>query len=193
MKRAIIVHCWEGYPQYCWYPYVKKELEKRGFEVQVPVMPDTENPKLHQWLPMLKEIAGKPDESLFLIGHSLGCVTIMRYLENLAENEKVGGVVFVAGFSNIDNPKLEFEEIKNFFETQIDLEKIKNKSKNGFFAIHSDDDPYVDVKYADIFREKLGAEVIIKHGMKHFSGAIEGEESCKELPEVVQGVMKMVE
>jgi uncharacterized protein len=191
MKRAIIVHCWEGYPEYCWYPWVKKELEARGFQVDVPAFPETEKPELKKWLPMLTEIAGKPDEGLFLIGHSLGSATIMRYLENIDEDEKVGGVVFVAGFSDINNPKLEFEEIKNFFETPIDLEKIKNKSKNGFIAIHSDDDPYVDLKYADIFKEKLGAEIIIKHGMKHFSGAIEGEESCVELPDVVQSIDKL--
>lgn len=188
MKRAIIVHCWEGYPEYCWYPYVKKELEARGFKVEVPAFPDTENPKLDRWLPMLKEIAGKVDKELYLIGHSLGCATIIQYLESLAENEKVGGVVFVAGFSDVDDSKLDFAEIKNFFEKPLNLEKIKSKSKNGFIAIQSDDDPYVDLKYAGIFKEKLGAEIIIKHGMKHFSGAIEGEEACLELPEVVQSV-----
>lgn len=26
MKRAIIVHCWDGYPEYCWYQSVKKDL-----------------------------------------------------------------------------------------------------------------------------------------------------------------------
>jgi predicted alpha/beta hydrolase family esterase len=71
------------------------------------------------------------------------------------------------------------------------LEKIKDRSKNGFVAIHSDDDPYVDLKYADVFKEKLGAEVIIKHNAKHFSGAIEGEESCVELPDVVESIEKL--
>jgi len=191
MKRAIIVHCWEGYPEYCWYPYVKKELEARGFQVAVPAFPDSENPKLDKWLPMLKEIVGKPDEELYLIGHSLGCATIMRYLEDLADNEKVGGVVFVAGYSHIQDSKLNFKEIKNFFMIPLNLEKIKNKSKNGFVAIHSDDDPYVSLKYAGIFRERLGAKIIIKQDMGHFSGAIEGEKACLELPEVVQSIEKL--
>lgn len=188
MKRAIIVHCWEGYPEYCWYPYVKKELEARGFQVEVPAFPDTENPKLDKWLPMLKEIAGKPDGDLYLIGHSIGCATILHYLESLAENQKVGGAVLVAGYIDA----IGFNELKNFFETPINLEKIKGKSKNGFIAIHSDDDPYVDLKYAEIFKEKLGAEIIIKHGAKHFSGAIEGEEACLELPEVAQSIDKLI-
>jgi len=187
MKRAIIVHCWEGYPEYCWYPWVKKELEVKGFQVEVPAFPDTENPKLSEWLPMLKEIVGDPNEDLYLIGHSIGCATIMRYLETLTENQKIGGVVFVAGF----NENVGYDEIQNFFETSIDLEKIKGKTKNGFVVIHSDDDPHVDLKFADIFKEKLGAEVIIKPGAKHFSGAIEGEDACLELPEVMESVEKL--
>lgn len=31
MKRVILVHCWEGYPDYCWYPQTEKELEEKGF------------------------------------------------------------------------------------------------------------------------------------------------------------------
>jgi hypothetical protein len=187
MKRAIIIHCWEGYPEYCWYPSVKKELEGKGFQVEVPAFPDTQKPKLNEWLPMLEEVAGEPDENLYLIGHSLGCITIMRYLETLNENQKIGGVVFVAGFTE----NVGYEEIKTFFESPVNLGKIKDKVKNGFVAIHSDDDPYVDLKYANIFKENLGAEIIIKHNAKHFSGAIEGEDSCLELPDVVQSIEKL--
>lgn len=187
MKKAIIVHCWEGYPEYCWYPYVKKELESIGFSVEVPAMPNTKNPKMNEWLKTLKKLADQPNENLYLIGHSLGCVTIMRYLESLPANTKVGGVIFVAGF----NENVGYDEIQTFFETPINLEKIKTKSKNGFVAIHSDDDPHVDLKYADIFKNKLNAKIIIKHNAKHFSGEIENEKACLELPDVVKGIKKL--
>lgn len=187
MKRAIIVHCWEGYPEYCWYPWVKKELEVRGFQVEVPSMPETEMPKMEKWVPHLQNIIGNPDEELYLIGHSIGCAAILRCLETLDENQKVGGVVLVAGFTE----DIGYDEVKNFFETPFDFEKIKSKSKNGFVAINSDNDPYVDLKYADIFKEKLGAEVIIKHNAQHFSGDIEGEEACLELIDVVQSIEKL--
>lgn len=189
MKRAIIVHCWEGYPEYCWYPWVKKELEAMGFQVEVPAFPETELPKMDKWVPYLENIAGEPDEELYLIGHSIGCAAIMRYLETLSGNQKVGGVVFVAGFTE----NLGYEEIQSFFEMPMDFEKIKSRSKNGFIAIQSDNDPYVDLKYADIIKEKLEAEIIIKHNAQHFSGAIENEEACLELPDVVQSVKKLAE
>lgn len=187
MKKVVIVHCWGGYPEYCWYRQTKKELEAKGFEVYVPVMPETDSPKLSLWLPKLQEVVGEPSEELYLVGHSAGCITILRYLESLKENQKVGGVVLVAGFT--DN--LGFEELNNFFESPIDFAKIQSKAKH-LVAIHSDNDPYVDVKYGDIFKEKLRAEVIIKHHMGHFSGAADNEESCVSLPDVSKAIEKMV-
>ena len=31
-----MVHGWDGNPNNHWFPWLKKELEKRGFEVHVP-------------------------------------------------------------------------------------------------------------------------------------------------------------
>ena len=67
-KTAIIIHCWEGYPEYCWYPYVKKELESKGFKVLVPSFPETEAPKLDKWLLEVDKNIGEPNEDIFLIG-----------------------------------------------------------------------------------------------------------------------------
>ncbi|MDO8451733.1 MAG: alpha/beta hydrolase [bacterium] len=186
MKRAIIVHCWGGKPEYAWYPYTKRELEARGFEVVVPAMPEADMPKLALWLPELQKIVGKPDEELFLIGHSIGSATIMRYLESLSEGDRIGGAVFVAGFT--DN--LGLEELSNFFETPLDFEAMKKHCPK-FVAIHSDNDPYVPLNHSDILKEKLGAKTIIKHSAGHFSGAVDDEASCTELSDVVDVISEM--
>lgn len=185
MLRAVIVHCWDGYPEYCWYPQTKKELEERGFEVDVPAMPETDAPKLSLWLPKLQEVVETPDENLFLIGHSAGCITILRYLEAL-ENKRVGGVVLVAGFTD----DLGYPELTNFFTEPLNFEKIKTKSDH-FVAINSDNDPHVDLKHAEVLKNKLGAKVIVKHGMGHFSGEVDNEESCTSLPKVTSEVLEM--
>jgi len=187
MKRVFIVHCWEGYPEYCWYPYVKRELETRGFEVKVPAFPDTDNPRQNKWVPCLAEQIGTPDENVFLVGHSIGVATILRYLETMPEDKKIGGAVLVAGFTE----DIGYEEVKNFFETPFDFAKIKASARKGFAAIHSDNDPYVDLKFSKIFKEKLGAEVIVKHALGHFSGSIEGEPACTELPVVLEKILEM--
>ena len=188
MKKAVIVHCWEGYPNYCWYPDAKDKLEKLGFEVKVPAFPHTETPTQKDWVPFLSEQIGEPDEDLYLIGHSVGCITILRYLETLSEEQKVGGVVMVAGFVN----HLGYDELKNYFEIPIDYQKIKSRVKNGFVAIHSDNDPYVDSKNADVFKEELEASAIVRNNMGHFSGPIDDEKSCTELPEVVEAIQSLV-
>ncbi len=192
-KRAIFIHGWGGTPEEGWIPWLKKELEKGEFEVHVPAMPDTDNPKFKLWLKKLTDTVGSPDENCYLIGHSLGCITILRYLESLKEKQKIGGVVLVAGFSN--NKINVFEEdgestddIKSFFEKNVDFEKIKTHCKK-FTAIHSDNDPYVSLNHADIFKEKLNAQIITKHNMQHFSGS----EGITELPVALEAVLKMSE
>lgn len=183
MKRAVIVHCWGGSSNYAWYPWVKSEMEKLGYQVAVPDMPDPDPPKLATWLPRLKEVIGQPDDELVLIGHSIGTVTIMRYLETL-EGGQVGKVILVAGFTD----QLGFSELENFFDNRLDFGKIKPKTKNGFVAIQSDNDPFVSEQYGERLKDELGATLVIKHNANHMSGAVDGEEACTELPEVIENL-----
>lgn len=187
MKRIIIVHGWGGSPEQNWMPLVKKDLEKSGWEVQIPAMPDTNLPKLNLWLPKLAEVIGNPDNDLYLVGHSLGCITIMRYLETLPENQKIGGVIFFAGFTD----DLKIPEIKTFFETTINFTDIKQKA-NKCVAVHSDNDEYVSLKYGEIFKEKLGAEIIVKHLMDHFSDPKDDEKNSILLQEIIKSMIKVV-
>lgn len=182
VKRAFIIHGWEGYPNEGWKPWLKSKLEKNWFEVFVPAMPNTKHPKMSEWVEHLAKLVGMPDKNCYFIGHSLGCITILRYLENLEKRQEVGGSVFVAGFS--DN--LGIEQIKSFFIEPIDWNKIKPNCKK-FVAIHSDNDPYVPLKYGDIFKEKLNAELVIEHNMKHFSG----DDGITELPIALEKILEI--
>ena len=59
-----------------------------------------------------------------------------------------------------------------------------------FVAIQSDNDPWVSIHYGkEIFKQKLNAEVIIKHDMKHISG----DDGINELPDALDSVLKMSE
>lgn len=186
MKRAIIVHCWGGTSNYAWYRSVARQLEANGYQVQVPDMPNTEEPRLDAWVPYLQGLIDQADEELVLIGHSIGTVAIMRYLETLDNDQQVGKVILVAGFTD----QLGFRELENFFETRLNFSTIKAKVKNGFVAVQSDDDPYVSEQYGTRLQEELGARLIIKHNAGHMSGAVDGEESCTELPEVAESLVK---
>ncbi len=126
VKKVIIIHGWEGSPQADWFPWLKKELKAKGFVVEVPAMPDTMHPTLESWLVHLKKVTGEPNENTYFVGHSLGVITILRYLESL-EDKKVGGIVLVAGFSEQIGYDL-FEVFDLALEKIIEqLRKVENK------------------------------------------------------------------
>jgi hypothetical protein len=171
-KRVFIIHGWDGYPEENWFPWLKKELESKGFEVYVPQLPDSGIPRIQKWIPKLAETVGNADEQTYFIGHSLGCQTIARYLESLPKNIKVGGAVFVAGFfKRLTGPEDEPgvpETDRHWLDTPLDLEKVKSHLPKSI-AIFSDNDPYVPLDNQDDFRDKLGSRIIIEHNMYHFS------------------------
>lgn len=162
-KRVFIIHGWEGYPEEGWFPWLKNTLEKEGFRVYVPKMPNSQNPQLSEWLSHLQKIVINPDPSTYFVGHSLGCITILRYLENLPQNIKIGGAVLVAGFPE----PIGYEELNSFFPAPLNYKKIKSHTSK-FIAIHSDNDPYVTLQNGEILKEKLGAKLIIEKKEKTF-------------------------
>ena len=109
-KRVFIVHRWEGNSQSDWYPYIRSELKNKGFIVEIPEMPDSLNPKIDKWVSTLKNLIKNPDSNTFFIGHSIGCQTILRYLDSLNKDIKIGGAIFVSGWFNIKY--FENEEVK---------------------------------------------------------------------------------
>lgn len=169
-RRVFIVHGWDGSPKSDFIPWLKKELEAKGFEVHSPAMPNPEEPKIETWVPILAQAVGIVDENTFFVGHSVACQTILRFLESLPENKKVGGAVFVAGFFNLTNLEdKETEEIaRPWIETPIDFEKVKSVL-NKSIAIFSDNDPFVSLNNKDQFANKLGSKIIIEHNMSHFN------------------------
>jgi uncharacterized protein len=171
-KRVFIVHGWDGNPNENWFPWLKKELQDKGFEVFIPQLPDPGNPKIYNWVPKLVETVGKPDEQTYLIGHSMGCQTIARYLETLPKNIKIGGAIFIAGFfkrlTGLGDEPEDRETDRHWLGTPLDLKRVKSHLPKSI-ALFSDNDPYVPLDNQDDFRNKLGSEIIIEHHMFHFN------------------------
>ncbi|MSR86334.1 hypothetical protein EXS74_02980 [Candidatus Woesearchaeota archaeon] len=168
MKQAYLVHGWDGSPTNCWFPWIIKELEKLGYKVKALKMPHPVTPTIKDWVATLeKEI--KPSQETILIGHSIGCQTIMRYLEK--PQRKVQAVFFVAGWfhlDSIDEESGESQEIaRPWLEKNIDFKKIKENCKS-FTALFSDDDSFVPLSDAKLFEKNLAAKTIIEHNKAHY-------------------------
>ena len=189
-KRVFIIHGWGSSPERNWKPWLRNELEKRGFTVFVPAMPDTDNPTIEAWVNHLSKVIGTPDKNCYFIGQSIGCQTILRYLESQPNSVKIGGAILVAGWVHLTPKASEDdhdEEIaKPWLKTPIKWKKIITHTKN-FVAIFSDNDPLVPIEDAEIFKEKLGAKIIIEHNKGHFSH----DDGITKLHIVLETLLKM--
>src|SRR4030042_2561800 len=117
----------------------------------------------------------------YLIGHSVGCQTIVRFLEKLHKTKRIGGCVFVAGWFDLINLEPEEVEIAHpWINSEIHFERVLEHC-NKFLAIFSNNDPYVHLDEVEKFKDKLGAKIIIKRNMGHFEDII-------ELPEILKFV-----
>ncbi len=171
MKRVFIIHGWGGTTQSNWIPWLSSQLANKGFQVYVLEMPDTDNPKMDQWVSTLAKEVGKPDTNTYLVGHSMGCQTILRYLESLKSGKNVGGVLLVAGFLTIKDEMMVGEGgdvLRPWVEKKIDLDKVKAHCAK-ITAIQSTNDPYIPIEDAKVFEKQLGARVQIIPNAGHFT------------------------
>ena len=178
-KKVYLIHRWGGDSESDWYGWAKKELEKKGIPVGVFDMPDTDNPKIEKWVKYLEENIKDVDEQTYFIGHSIGCQTILRYLEKLHKHKRIAGCVFVAPWFNLIN--LEADELKiahPWINTKIDFGRVLDHC-NKFLAIFSNNDPSVHIDEAVKFKDNLSAKIIVKKNEEHFN-------ETKKIPEILE-------
>ena len=185
------MHGWDGNPDEPVLKWLRLELEKLDWKVVAPAMPNPETPTIESWLQKLKEVVENPSEDTILVGHSVGCQAVLRYIETLPEETKVRGLALLAPWMELDQQTIEeegeevIEIARPWMETPIDFEKVKRLVGKSV-AIFSDNDPFVPIAQAEVFKNKLGAEIIMEHGMGHFSPSDE----VSELPSLLRAVLK---
>ena len=164
--KAFLFHCWGGDGRSCWSGYLQDELRKEKTEVISPDFPDTNEPKLKKWLASVRENVSRfePGDGWMLVGHSLGCPTILRLLESFGPDERVDAVILVAAFAN----DLGIPQIKDFVDKGFDWKRIRSKAKR-FMIINSDNDPYIPLAEGERLAKLLGAELMIEHGAGHIN------------------------
>jgi len=177
MKKALILHSWFGHPEDNWYPWLKGELEKKGYEVwcpEIPTMP-TNNPDMET---MLKFILEKNfvDNDTIVIGHSLGSVLAMRLAERTVFKK---GILFAAWDYNDLTP-----EHQSFWQTMMDHKKILGNVGEWVLPL-SENDPYVTIAIAKEVAARLNG-IVKEVGKKgHF---LTKDDGVKEVPEILEFV-----
>jgi len=176
MKKALILHAWFSKPESNWYPWLKKELESKGYKVWIPELPTmpTNSPDMES---MLKFIIEKSfvDKETLVIGHSLGSVLGLR----LAERVKFDRGILLAAWDYNDLTP----EHQSFWQNMMDHNKIKKNVKDWVFLI-SDNDPYVTKFIAHEVAARVNAKTVDVGSRGHFGA----DDKVTTVPEILEFV-----
>jgi predicted alpha/beta hydrolase family esterase len=147
MKTAIIIHGMPDKKEYeanpdrslnHWFPWLKKELEHRGYGVHIPRMPEPYAPAYEKWQEVFEQL--HVDQETILVGHSCGAGFLVRWLSE--HDLTVGQVLLVAPW--IDPNHEEREAVGDFFDFSID-QNLSEKTKGITVFVSTDDEkPVLD-------------------------------------------------
>jgi uncharacterized protein len=186
MKYAIISQGFPVNPATPWFPNLQIELNKLGIETLLPQMPEV--PSIETWHKTLASKANQFPKETILIGHSIGCVNVLKYIESSDLTTKIPLVILVAppAFS------LGYEPLNSFFEKPLDYEKIMSEVEKIVVIIAKNDsvlqpDP---VKHATVFLEKLYSKTILLPKGGHFAPF--DENGGVTIPELVEEIKLVV-
>lgn len=171
ITHAYLLHGWGGSPTGAWKPWLKRELEKVGVQVVCPQLPNTDTPRIAEWVPFLEKlIASKPEETL-IVAHSLSVPAVLMFLEQLPEDVRFAKVVFVGGVYR-DILQLNEDEKRiaaPWLEHEYSSQHIRAVAPN-ITAFFSDDDPYIPLTTADEAARDFGVHTIIDRACGHYNG-----------------------
>jgi len=183
--RLFIIHGYTAGPHHHWFDWLKAEAEASGMTVTVPALPDSLNPEDNAWQAAMKECTGTVDDQTWFVGHSLGCITILRYLNQQPAGQNAAGVIMVAGFSE---PLSTLPELNAFMSSPLDASRIVQQvPQRAVIASLNDDIVYPELSLR--LSQQLNAPfyALPEHG--HFLA----RHGITELPLVMQLLTRFTE
>lgn len=184
-KRVYIIHGYGASPTSHWFPWLKKKVEKDGVTVEIPEMPDPLVPELGAWERRLSETLSEPDHTTYFVAHSLGCITLLRWLQGMDFAESAGGIVLVSGFLR-PLPTIELSE--EFFRDPLDAYDIERRARLRT-VISAKDDPIVPHAFSRKMAEHIHAEFRETETGGHYLDQ-EGHSSLPPAYEVLTSMMR---
>jgi predicted alpha/beta hydrolase family esterase len=154
--KVYIIHGYGASPQHHWFPWLKQQLEQQGIVVQVPPLPDPEHPVKPAWDKCLAQAIEQPDQYTFFVAHSLGCIALLDYLQQLDPQPKIGGLLLVSGFHQ---PVPGYSLINPFVAHALQPEQLIALTPQRV-VIAAQDDPVVPHDLSQHLSEKLQARII---------------------------------
>jgi len=179
--RVVVIHGFTASPSAHWFPWLKQTLGAEGVEVDVVELPSPSEPVPAEWIAAARGAIGTPDESTVVVGHSIGCFTVVRALDETPGDWRLGGLVLVGGFGaplEGGNPLL-----VPFFDAQPDLGALARRTAHRTM-IYSDSDEVIPAAASLELAAALDAETVEVPGAGHFTAAA----GVTELPVAAEAI-----
>jgi len=177
--RIILIHGFNANPEMNFHPWLRDELHQAGFEVLAPELPFSGEPDLFEWLKAMEEQVGRIDSEDIILGHSLGAVMALRYLEGAEMTGTPRAVILVAAPWTHKRP-----EMRSFFTHELDADVLMWKASD-FIIVHSKDDDLVPFDHAEKYRDILKGKLLERDKEGHYMG--------EKYPILLQLIKKLAE
>ena len=128
----VILHGYTGRNDKNFIPWLKQTLESRGFRVQAPQLPNTDNPVESEQVSYVQEHCTF-DENTVLIGHSLGGAVAMKVVEKLPiaiRKLVLAAPVVEPAFRGEDYHAKKRRTFVDTFDLSYDYNLIRSKAKS---------------------------------------------------------------
>lgn len=190
MSTIVISHAYGTDEHSVWYPYLRDQLQPLGHAVDVPNLPDTHAPGLKHWQTAFAERAlAAPAEKTVLVGHSIGAVNVLRFLEQYdpGRGGAFAGAVLVAAPAH----EVGYEVLAEFFAKPFDWAAIRRTAQR-FHVLAAADDPVLipdPFGHVAALVTNLGATATITATGGHFGAT---PDDHIDLPEAVRIVLDIL-
>jgi nucleoside-diphosphate-sugar epimerase/predicted alpha/beta hydrolase family esterase len=167
----VLVPRWSGTTDDDWYPWFRAQLHAEHGDVRVhkvELAPTKDAPTVDGCVAAIDTTvtAAQLDVARTLfIGHSVGAQSVLRWIEQRA-NEPVGGALLVAAWFSIEKPWPAAAQ----WLVPFDIDKVRRLAPH-IAVLLSTNDPYTPnfIETRDQFRDKLKAHVVFDTEAAHFN------------------------
>lgn len=182
-SNFFIIHGSFGSPFVNWFPYLRKEIEKKELEVYTPDFPTGVGYQNYtNWSKVLESYvsAGLINDNTTIYAHSIAPIFICHFL--VEHHIKVNKLVFVCGFNNYLGINEEYDNVNEtmYFENLEDIKEYANE----IICFYSKNDPYVKYEVEKEFADRIATKQIIINDGGHLNAEC-GYTEFKELLEYI--------
>jgi len=176
----LILHGYTGRANKNFIPWLKEELEKKGYHVQSPQMPNTDNPTENEQVDYVVDNC-QIDKDTIVVGHSLGAIVAMKMIIKI--KKPIQGLVLVAAAMDPASQTSESRLFHRTFNWDIDFNLLKKTA--GFRIVLSDIAENKRINYLEKLANNLDAKLVVGLAAKeHFT--------AKEEPLILQTLLPSI-